>query len=143
MGPKPHTRKRPHLLGHEQENEQLEGEVATAMAEVRQFTHDDIPRTAQREQAYQQAKRRSREAAKRRKLTRQIQRWKWEWVDSSLTDELRTAQIKGDTRRVFAIHKKLGIRDDRVKLQMTTKTVLNPEAERGSLERTFSHHTRR
>ena len=104
------------------------------MAEVRQFTHDDIPRTAQREQAYQQAKRRSREAAKRRKLT--SQRWKWEWVDS-LTDELRTAQIKGDTRRVFAIHKELGIRDDRVKLQMTTKTVLNPEAEREAWKEHF------
>ncbi len=88
MGPKPRTRKRPHLLGHEHENEQLEGEVATALAEVRQFTQDDVPRNAQREQEYQQAKQRSREAAKRRKLTRQ--RWKWEWVDS-LTDELRTA----------------------------------------------------
>lgn len=104
------------------------------MAEVRQFTHDDIPRAAQREQAYQQAKRRSREAAKQRKLT--SQRWKWEWVDS-LTDELRTAQIKGDTRRVFAIHKELGIRDDRDKLQMTTKTVLNPEAEREAWKEHF------
>ena len=55
----------------------------------------------------------------------------------SLTDELRTAQIKGDTRRVFAILKKLGIRDDRVKLQMTTNTVLNPEAEREAWKEHF------
>ena len=66
-----------------------------------------IPRSQQRHQEFEDACRQARAASQRRKLIRR--RWKREWVDI-LTAEFERA---GDTRRVFALHRELGIRDAR------------------------------
>jgi hypothetical protein len=57
----------------------LDREVSEALAMVRSFRADPIPRSEEREQAYQRAVTESRRVAKRRKLTRL--RWKWGWID--------------------------------------------------------------
>ena len=134
LGPVPPTRKRPHLVGHTEENRQLDRDVADAMARLRQFRRDDEPRDPQRQQDYAQALRDSREASKRRKLTRR--RWKWEWIDG-LTDELTTAAGQGDTRRVYAVHRELGLRDERLRTQVAQATVAQPEAEREAWKEHF------
>ena len=119
--------KRPHLVGHEIENAQLDIAVHDAHAYLRTFDHDMLPRDAARQRMYDDAKHAYRQAGHHRRQTRL--RWKWTWLDS-LTDELITAQQQGDSRSVFAIHNILGLRDHYLKRSPHTHTVPNPEAER-------------
>ena len=67
LGTVPPHRKRPHLQGHEEANRKLDREVSEALAKVRSFRNDPIPRCEEREQAYQKSVTESRRVAKRRK----------------------------------------------------------------------------
>lgn len=134
VGPEPRSRKRPHLIGHETENQQLDTTVSATLAHSGTFRHDPVPRTVSREVEYQEAVRASRQAAKRRKLTRQ--RWQWEWVEN-LTDELRTADHMGNLRRVYQIHRQLGIRRSLFQSSSAVPAPADPVNERAAWKEHF------
>ena len=136
FGPVPKEQNQPHLLGHEQENRQLDRDVANALAHRRSFRGDALPRTPVRQQEYDTAVRQARAVAQTRKRTRR--RWKWEWVDR-VTEAVSQAHVDGNTRQVFALNKELGIRDERLKQRVVSsnRPVMDPEAEREAWKEHF------
>lgn len=108
--------------------------MSATLAHSGTFRHDPVPRTVSREVEYQEAVRASRQAAKRRKLTRQ--RWQWEWVEN-LTDELRTADHMGNLRRVYQIHRQLGIRRSLFQSSSAVPAPADPVNERAAWKEHF------
>ena len=137
MGVRPRISKRPHLVGHEIENQQLDTQVYDAHAYVRSFDQDALPRDAVRTHMYEDAKRAYQPASKYRRHT--CLRWKWAGLNS-LTEELLTAQVAGDSRTVFAIHIECwvyGNREHYLKRNQLQHTVPDPYTEREAWKQHF------
>ncbi|CAK9099960.1 unnamed protein product [Durusdinium trenchii] len=108
---------------HEQTNARLDADVAAALAHKRTFYQDVLPRTQERQDAYLAATRACRTLSKQRKQTRL--RWKREWIDR-LTLELEQANAQGDTRKVYGLMRKLGIRHELTRAKITHTSVADP-----------------
>ena len=134
LGETPTNHKRPHLLGHEDENRQLDREVGTALAALKNYRYDVLPRTPIRQQAFEESTAHARRMAKKRRITRL--KWKWTWIDN-LTDELNTANREGNSRKVFQIHKQLGMRTEWLKVKATTSAPADPISEREAWKNHF------
>lgn len=111
------------MQGHEQTNARLDADVAAALAHKRTFYQDVLPRTQERQDAYLAATRACRTLSKQRKQTRL--RWKREWIDR-LTLELEQANAQGDTRKVYGLMRKLGIRHELTRAKITHTSVADP-----------------
>ena len=136
VGPVPQRQYRPHLVGREDENTQLDQEVGNALAELRSFMHDILPRTPERHQQYVIAKQHSQAAARKRRRTRM--KWKWEWIDI-LTDELTTAHQQNHTKRVYQIHKQLGLREQTLNRPVVSEQPADPADEREAWKAHFQN----
>lgn len=97
------------------------------MAAMKDYRYEVLPRTPARQQAFEEAKTYARRMAKKRRITRL--KWKWAWIDN-LTEELSTANREGNSRKVFQIHKQLGMRTEWLKGKATTSAPTDPVSER-------------
>ena len=117
----------PHLEDEEATIDKINDKVHTAKNKYAEYRGNTLPRSPGRQTEFEEAKREfSRMTKERRKIVR---RWKWEWIDD-MVYAIKEAESKGDTRTVFEIHQKMGIRKEMGRRDGTARSVEDPDKER-------------
>ena len=127
FGVKPSRKGRPWLQDNVENLRVLDSAVTAARTEYRRARAQPRPWSAEGTTAVSHARRALAAANKARRKT--ILTWEWKWWDK-VAAEAKDAHEAGDSRGVFAAHRKLGAREEHRRKEVAFKTADNPEEER-------------